>query len=305
VSLSAIMKHSAIKTERNDVGAQGCTMTVSLDSDILIRDLRASAARMGDCDPRWLRDGVLPEFTYEEFGGHGPRLILLHGLFGAASNWDSVIPYLTRFCRPINLHFPLLALHSSEARVKALAVYTEAFLRVIGETDALLCGNSLGGHVALRLALARPELVRGMVLAASSGLYEHSVEALPLRPNAHFVRKHMAKVFHNQAFVTDAAIDEIASILVAKGNVLKMIQAARSAKKDNLQKLLPTVTMPTLLLWGLNDHITTMDVAHTFKSLIPDSELETIDECGHAPMIEFPEWFAHRVEFFLQRRSFL
>jgi pimeloyl-ACP methyl ester carboxylesterase len=48
-----------------------------------------------------------------------------------------------------------------------------------------------------------------------------------------------------------------------------------------------------------------MDVAHTFKSLIPDSELETIDECGHAPMIEFPEWFAHRVEFFLQRRSFL
>jgi pimeloyl-ACP methyl ester carboxylesterase len=272
-------------------------------SEDLLLALRQSAERMGGCDPLWLKNGRLPNFSYEEFGDKGPRLILLHGLFGAASNWNSVIPYLATFCRPINLRFPLIQLHSSEARVKALAVYTEAFIRTIGEDRVLLCGNSLGGHVALRLALARPDLVRAMVLAASSGLYEHSVEALPLRPNANFVRTHMAKVFFNQEFVTEEAIQEIADILKPKGNVLKMIQAARSAKKDNLQSVLPTVHIPSLLLWGTNDNVTTMEVAHLFHSLLPQSTLRTIEQCGHAPMIEHPAWFAEEVRTFLEQQG--
>lgn len=272
----------------------------------LLADLRQSAESMGGgCEPLWLKQGRLPKFTYEEFGDKGPRLILLHGLFGAASNWNSVIPLLATFCRPINLRFPLIELHSSEARVKALAVYTEAFIRTIGEDRVFLCGNSLGGHVALRLALARPDLVRAMILAASSGLYEHSVEALPLRPNATFVRTHMAKVFFNQAFVTEEAIQEIADILKPKGNVLKMIQAARSAKKDNLQSVLPTVNIPSLLLWGTNDNVTTMEVANLFHSLLPQSILRTIEQCGHAPMIEHPEWFAEEVRTFLHQQGAL
>jgi pimeloyl-ACP methyl ester carboxylesterase len=275
-------------------------------SEGLLRDLRQSAERMGGgCDPLWLKEGRWPSFSYEEFGESGPRLVLLHGLFGAASNWNSVIPLLAEFCRPINLRFPLLQLHSSEARVKALAVYTEAFIRTIGEDRVLLCGNSLGGHVALRLALARPSMVRAMVLAASSGLYEHSVEALPLRPNATFVRTHMAKVFFDQRFVTEEAIQEIADILKPKGNVLKMIQSARSAKKDNLQALLPTVQIPSLLLWGSDDNVTTMEVAHLFDELLPQSTLRVIKDCGHAPMIEHPEWFAEEVRQFLRQQSAL
>jgi pimeloyl-ACP methyl ester carboxylesterase len=287
------------------VDQEGSSEGKPISEDLLL-DLQQSAERMGGgCDPLWLRNGRLPNFSFEEFGDKGPRLILLHGLFGAASNWNSVIPYLATFCRPINLRFPLIQLHSSEARVKALAVYTEAFIRTIGEDRVLLCGNSLGGHVALRLALARPDLVKAMVLAASSGLYEHSVEALPLRPNANFVRTHMAKVFFNQEFVTEEAIQEIADILKPKGNVLKMIQAARSAKKDNLQSVLPTIQIPSLLLWGTNDNVTTMDVANLFHRLLPQSTLRTIEQCGHAPMIEHPAWFAEEVRTFLDQQGAL
>ena len=272
----------------------------------LLLILRQSSERMGGgCDPQWLKEERLPQFAFEEFGDRGPRLLLLHGLLGAASNWDSVIPHLVGYCRPVNLRFPLIQMHSSEAGVKALAVYTEAFIRTMGEEKVLLCGNSLGGHVALRLALARPELVRAMVLAASSGLYEHSVEALPLRPNATFVRTHMAKDFYNQRFVTEEAIDEIAEILRPKGNVLRMIQVARSAKKDNLQSVLPTVNIPSLLLWGANDNVTTMEVARLFRDLMPKATLHTVGECGHAPMMEHPEWFAEQVRQFLEQQGAL
>ena len=140
-------------------------------------------------------------------------------------------------------------------------------------------------------------------MAGSSGLYEHSMEALPLRPNATFVRTHMSKVFYDQSYVTDEAVQEIADMIKAKANILKMIQSARSAKKDNLQSLLPTINIPTLLLWGTNDNITTMDVAYTFRDLMPRADLKTIDNCGHAPMIEHPEWFAKEVRSFMHFRG--
>ena len=113
----------------------------------------------------------------------------------------------------------------------------------------------------------------------------------------------MGRVFYNEEFITDEAVDEILGILSKRSNHLNLIHAARSAKKDNLQEILHQVKAPTLLLWGENDEVTTMDVANIFDSKLPNSKLVSVDGCGHAPMIEHPEWFAKEVEDFLQANS--
>jgi pimeloyl-ACP methyl ester carboxylesterase len=113
----------------------------------------------------------------------------------------------------------------------------------------------------------------------------------------------MSKVFYNQSFVTEAAIGEIVNILEDRAHVLNLIHAARSAKKDNLKDLLGQIKVPTLLLWGEDDVVTTMDVAQMFNRLIPNSSLVTIKGCGHAPMIEHPEWFSEQVKSFLAKHS--
>lgn len=254
-------------------------------------------------EPLWFKNGLEPEFEIVEDGANGPELLLLHGLLGAMSNWESAFPLFSNFCKPIALKFPLLTGHRSEVKVGALAMYTELFLRKRSIYPAALCGNSLGGHVALRLCLASPEMVDCLVLAGTSGLYEHSVDALPVRPDRTFVREHMGRVFFNQKFVTDEAIEEIYDILKHKGNVINLIHAARSAKKDNLLSLLQQIRVPTLLLWGEDDLITTMDVADLFHKNIKNSKLVTIKNCGHAPMIEQPEWFSEQVRIFLQENS--
>jgi preprotein translocase subunit SecF len=94
--------------------------------EALLDPLRESAAALG-CAPAWLEAGELPKFSFLRRGEDGPVLVLLHGLFGAVSNWDSVIPRLARFSRVVALDFPLLAGARSEVTVQALAVYTEAF----------------------------------------------------------------------------------------------------------------------------------------------------------------------------------
>lgn len=267
--------------------------------------VKASATKMGKCDPLWLKRRAFPGVEVREGGTKGPRVLLLHGLFGEVSNWDSVFPLLEGFCRPMALKFPILSGHVSEVKVKALVALTEYFLRSRELTDMVVCGNSLGGHVALRLTLVAPDLVKSLVLAGASGLYEHTADTLPVRPGYKFVREHMGRVFHNKEFVTEEAIENVVGMLASKKNVLNLIHAARSAKRDNLYHQLPSIGAPTLLLWGEDDFITSMDVARTFKDRIPNSELETISGCGHAPMIEHPVWFAERVESFLRGKSLL
>jgi pimeloyl-ACP methyl ester carboxylesterase len=268
-----------------------------------LQSVKDNLAKWGSVDPLWLKNEQPPEFTTVEMGSDGPEMVLLHGLFGAVSNWNDTQPLMARYCKPIALHFPLLTGHRSEVKVKALALYTDYFVRSRNLQPVALCGNSLGGHVALRLYLAAPELVDCLILSGTSGLYEHSVDALPLRPDASFVRDHMSKVFFQQRFVTDESVQGMVDILSDKMNVLNLIHAARSAKKDNLKDLLGQVTVPTLLIWGEDDQVTTMAVAEAFHKLIPNSELVTFPNCGHAPMIEYPERFAEEVQKFLKKHS--
>jgi pimeloyl-ACP methyl ester carboxylesterase len=269
----------------------------------IFKFVKDSLPKLGSVDPLWLKNEEEPQFKTVEMGTQGPELILLHGLFGALSNWESVQPLIAAYAKPIALSFPLLTAHRSEVKVKSLALYTEYFIRNRGLAPTTLCGNSLGGHVALRLYLAQPELVDCLILAGTSGLYEHSVDSLPVRPGREFVQDHMSRVFHDRKFITEEAVSEITTILEDRSRVLNLIHAARSAKKDNLKDVLPLVKAPTLLLWGENDEVTTMDVAETFHKLIPNSTLVTTKNCGHAPMIEKPEWFADEVKKFLAKHS--
>jgi len=269
----------------------------------ILKELQASADKMGACDPRWLRKNRLPRYVVDRQGNHGPEMVLLHGLFGAMSNWDATVPAMSQFAKVHALDFPLLTAHRSEVKVKALAAFTQGYLRKNQLDKAVLCGNSLGGHVALRLCLAAPQLVDCLVLSGTSGLYEHSVDTLPVRIGETFVREHMKRVFYKEELVTDQAVKEVVAILSNRLNTLNLIHAARSAKKDNLLEYLKEIKVPTLLLWGQDDQVTTMEVAEIFHKNIKNSELVTIKNCGHAPMIEHPEWFASETEKFLKKHS--
>ena len=269
----------------------------------IFKFIKESIPKLGSTDPLWVVNEQEPTFKTVEMGTKGPEMVLIHGLFGALSNWDTVQPLMAEYSKPIALSLPLLNAHRSEVKVKALALYTEYLIRNRGFAPVTLCGNSLGGHVALRLCLAAPQLVDCLILTATSGLYEHSVDSLPIRPGKEFVEEHMSKVFFNQEFVTPEAVNEIVTILEDRTRVLNLIHAARSAKKDNLKDLLGQIKVPTLLLWGEEDQVTTMEVAEMFHKLIPNSQLVTIKKCGHAPMIEHPEWFSEQVRRFLEQHS--
>src|SRR5712691_2717478 len=106
--------------------------------------------------------------------GDGEPVLLLHGLMGEMDHWESTLESLGELFRPIALELPIFDPVLTDVSVPALADYVRRFMEAVELPPAVVGGNSLGGHVALELALAHPGWVEGLVLTGSSGLFERS-----------------------------------------------------------------------------------------------------------------------------------
>jgi pimeloyl-ACP methyl ester carboxylesterase len=104
--------------------------------------------------------------------GSGEPLVLLHGLFGAMSNFTSLITYFRQYNRVIVPILPLLEMDILHTSVGGLAKFVNRFLEARDLKNVNLLGNSLGGHVALVHTLKNPERIKSLILTGSSGLFE-------------------------------------------------------------------------------------------------------------------------------------
>ncbi|MEM1136806.1 MAG: alpha/beta hydrolase [Bacteroidota bacterium] len=238
--------------------------------------------------------------------GNGEVLLLLHGLFGALSNWTQVTEYFSKKYRVIIPMMPIYDMPIKEAGLEGLLKFLEDFIIAKKIHDLTLIGNSLGGHVGLIYTLRNQHKVNRLVLTGSSGLFENTMGAsYPRRGSYEFVKKKVEYTFYDPKIATQELIDEVFEITKSIPTCLRMVAIARSAQKHNMAKELPKIRIPTLLIWGLNDTITPPIVAHEFDKLIPNTELRFIDRCGHAPMMEHPEEFNKIFENFLERNKVL
>jgi pimeloyl-ACP methyl ester carboxylesterase len=238
-------------------------------------------------------------FRYVEEGA-GPVLLLLHGLFGALSNWEGVVGPFSKSYRVIIPMLPIYEMPIREAGLDGLRKFVEDFVELRQLNDMTIIGNSLGGHIALIYALSNASKVKKLVLTGSSGLFEDSMGgSYPKRGNYQYIQERVSYTFFDPKVATKELIDEVFEITNSIPKCLRIVAIAKSAQRNNLAEDIPNITAPTLLVWGLNDTITPPVVAHEFNRLIPNSVLRFIDNCCHAPMMEHPEKFNELVEEFL------
>jgi len=150
------------------------------------------------------------DFKYIETGGDKPVLVLLHGLFGALSNFKSV---LDKFSASHNVVVPLLPIFEMPIRklgVGGLANFVKDFVDYKGYDKVNVLGNSLGGHVALVYVLDNPDKISSMTLTGSSGLYESSFgSTMPKRGNYEYVKERTALTFYDPKIATKELVDEV------------------------------------------------------------------------------------------------
>lgn len=245
------------------------------------------------------------KFTYLE-KGEGTPIVILHGLMGGLSNFDGVVDYFPGKGYKVMIpELPLYNMSLLNTSVQTFAKYLKEFLLYKELKDVILLGNSLGGHIALLATKMYPDLIKGLVITGSSGLYENAMgESYPRRGDYEFIKKKAQNVFYDPAVATKEIVDEVYVTVSDRNKLIKTLAIAKSAIRHNMAKDLPKMATPTCIIWGKDDNVTPPEVAEDFDRLLPDSDLYWIDKCGHAAMMEHPEIFNELLYSWLQKRNF-
>lgn len=242
-------------------------------------------------------------FRYVFIKGKGysnAPLVMLHGMFGGLSNFDPLIKLMGKSRDIIVPEMPLYAVDNRDYTIPELTRWViDNVITGLGLSNVILLGNSLGGHIAIDCAVVRPDLVKGLILTGSSGLFEDGFGcSRPKRFDRNYIRERASMTFYDYE-VEESMIDEIQSILRSRKKLSKLVKIARSARDYNMGTFLGKIQQPCMLIWGRNDRITPPAVALALMNELPNARLKWIDECGHAPMMEKPLDFVRTISDFL------
>lgn len=258
-----------------------------------------SALHEGVASTASTRDRVTGLDIRVDRAGSGPPVVVLNGLLGLNVHWFAVLPRLVDRAECFLVQPPLLEMRGPACSVDGVTRLVASVVESLTDQPAVIVGNSLGGHVGLRLALDRPEIVRGLVLVGSSGLFERGFEkGVEHSPSRQWLERKIGELFYDPARMWPSMIDESYAELSRRSSARALVKLGRSAKNDHLGERLGDVRVPTLVAWGRNDVVTPPEVAVQFSEQLPDARLRWIDRCGHAPQVEQPEALgAHIAEF--------
>lgn len=232
------------------------------------------------------------DFKYLESKGGDEVILLLHGLFGATGNFKGLQAAFGNAFNVVTPLLPIMTMDTKKLSLDGLVEHVEAFVSHKRFSKMHLVGNSLGGHIAQLFAMKNPELVKSITLTGSSGLFESSMgSTFPKRGDYEFIKNKAKQTFYDPAVATKEVVDEVFDIVNDRSKAIRVVIAAKSAVRNNLEKLIHKITAPVLLVWGKQDSITPAWVGEKFNQLLPNSRLELFDKCGHAPMMERPHKF--------------
>jgi pimeloyl-ACP methyl ester carboxylesterase len=251
-----------------------------------------------------------------------PAILLVHGSNASLHTFEHLVEKLKDRYRLISYDQPGHGLTGPHPRddYSARGMF-EAIAAVVNATGVerfAIAGNSMGGWIAWRYALARPQDLSGLILLNASGA--------PQPPNAEKPRLYLgARLMRNpvgrllaqhitprslfeqslldntveDAFVTDLMVDRYWELMLYPGNRRAAGLRAIADREPRYAQRLSDISVPTLILWGAQDRVTPPHNAKTFDEMIPDSRSAVFEGVGHITMEEAPERTAVAIDEFL------
>jgi len=273
-----------------------------------------------------------------DFGGSGPFVLLVHGLGGSHLNWLSVGASLAERNRVLALDLPGFGLSPAAGRRSTVGDNVDVITDVIEQLTAepvVLVGNSMGGLLSLIVAARRPDRIAGLILVNPAlppprgrlrmepALREIVLAfALPwlgmprmrrvadrAGPEAlvlQILRNCCVDLDRVDPDVLRAHVELERRRVAIPGWYVPLQDAAISllrllARRSRVERFVRRVSVPTVLMHGLEDHIVSVRSAYAAADLRPDWEFHVLDDVGHVPMLEVPNRFLDAVREPLRR----
>ncbi len=254
---------------------------------------------------------------YQETGT-GQPVVMLHGTGPGASGWSNfrlTVPAFAGDHRVIVPDLPRYGRSSKIAiqgpRLTLLSGIILKFLDAIGVERADFIGNSMGGQIAMKLAIDHPGRVRRLVVIGSPPVRASSMGPSPAEgirmiegyykgsgPSLDKMRAIIQALVYDQRFATEGVIqaryqDSIdPEVLTANAGPLW--------EREHLEGQLERLEAPIMLIWGQDDRFAQLDIALRMIRELPDARLLVFARCGHWAQVEHAAEFNQAVRTFLE-----
>lgn len=294
--------------------------TPDTDADEMIAKYGGAQARFAD------GAGGLSVHWRDEGCRDCPAIILLHGSNASLHTWSPIVARLGGEYRIITYDQPGHGLTGPHPRDDYTAAGMFEALNAVANAARLdhfyLGGNSMGGFVAWRYALAYPERVDGLILIDAAGAPPREGETPPplnlgfrlarnpaLRPLVEqitprsIIEKSLLETTAVDSIVDDAMIDRYWELLRFPGNRRATAHRATTAQEPAFADRLGEIADPALILWGAEDQLIRVSAATTFDGRLPNAEIVILDGVGHIPMEEAPDQTANAIRRFLEAQQ--
>lgn len=287
-------------------------------------DPSAMRAKYADDSSRFAEGADGMQVHYRDQGNpEGTPIVLIHGSSASLHTWEPLVERLGADYRLITYTQPGHGLtgphprddYSFAGRAEALDLITEE----LGLERFVLGGNSMGGWMTWRYALARPERIEALLLLDASGApLRPGEEEPPLNigfrllqsPVGRFLSLHYTPraVIERSALQTvsvksvmdEAAVDRYWELLRYPGNRRAAGLRAVVEREPEYAGRLGEIEAPTLIIWGAEDRLVLASAAQTFDDAMPNAKVIIYDGIGHLPMEEAPDRTAEDIDAFLK-----
>ena len=259
--------------------------------------------------------------------GEGPPLLMLHGSGPGVTGWrnfgDNIGAFAADF-RCLVLEFPGFGVSDATERhpLAAALPSVHAFLDALGLDRVDIIGNSMGGVVGTRFAIAEPTRVRSLVTVGGMGRNIFSPapgEGLRLlvefteSPSRERLVAWLESMVFDRRLITEALVEErwaqatdpatlaSAKRMYGRGVLEAMTKASEASSEAPYWAMLHKIQARTLITWGRDDRVSPLDMALVPMRTIPEVELHVFPNCGHWAMIEQRQAWESVVHSFLSR----
>ncbi len=242
-------------------------------------------------------------------------LICIHGFSFNKSIWDPQVQFFKDKLNVIAYDFRGHGTHNKpEPGPWMMAHFAEDLKKLMDEKQidqAVICGLSMGGYIALHFVSQYPDRVQALILADTQAAADGNeakdkryatIEKLKKEGSAAFAKDFTKVVLAESTLMQKPELRQKVEEMIAANTAenMAMTVAAMAARKDHMDAL-AKITCPTLVIVGEQDKATPPEVNKKMADGIKGSVYKTIPEAGHIPTLEQPEAFNKTVNDFLNQ----
>lgn len=239
-----------------------------------------------------------------------PLLVLVHGLNSSANVWQAFMPDLAQHFHVLAFDLPGFGQSSKANKLYSPDNYVAFIHSALGrfaDKQIILVGHSMGGNIALRYAMTYPQLVNRLILVDAAGILHRLVYTEFL---THFGIRLLPQFYPQQKQDMKSFTDDLFGILSEYSPVMDIgekyilsqpdlrerffggnpsVISAYAMMLTNYTGILRQFNVPTLLLWGGQDFVAPLRIAHILAANLDDAGLVVLPDAGHSPLHDTPQ----------------